>query len=269
MVIEEKCADEKKDNFVNEFKKEKEEKTGKKSRVDDQLNTDITALDNVVLSVGPALESYNKKKKPFEDSKKEQDDYSKKKTPMINSAIGNKKATVEQIIKTYDEKITNLEKEITLLKTKDIPEAQNQFDAAEKKWKSDGIEPYKKCKDDILQFEESIRNKLKELVDLQNQIEKIEQENQESTIPMMYFLMKEFNDVLNKTVIISADDLALRLHERWIVCDRLKNDKEEKSENLKILINKAESKQRLLDDLRNNRRKDIEELIGKETWEKS
>ncbi len=267
MITEEKvCKNDENDDVMDEFIKEIQIKKELKER----LTKDVYGLEDLKTIAEPALAKYSKAIPEFEGRKHKVEEYSKKKTPMITSTIANKKAAVDKIISTYDDQIKSLKKEIDTINTKEKPEAENQKETARKKCEIEGKKPFDESIETLKGFQNYIDQKLEDLKKLWDGIEEVEKKDKESTLPTMYFLIGELNNIFAGTVIEKPEDLASNLYSKYKNYDILKKDAREKDEKLTVIENKLRTKQEKFDKLKETeeRRKTILENITKE-WEKS
>lgn len=252
------CGNDETNDSMNRFKEE----IIIKEKLEKNLEEDIKTLKTIRHDVGEKLKEYEKELPDFESKKNEIADYVSMKGPMIDSAVKDKKAALDNKIKEYDAQITTLEKEIDEWITKKIPAAQMESNSAKTK-SVKAKEDFEKKEEDIIKLKDKINVNIEMLGKLKKTIEAAEETKEPDKTEKMYMQMNQLKKELEGTILNKVEVLVAELYQKYKESDIAETEFYNKDEILQNIKLDVEAKEKKLENLKKNRLSSLLKTIGK------
>ena len=212
------------------------------------LKEKIASSEKAVTEIGQILSAYVQALKNLDKERKDIEGYFETKTRMIEAAIQNKEQVIDTTIGEFDKEVS--------AKTDDQRELEKKHNEAK-----EGYEGAKKAADEkqkafdfLKRYQKDAEDRLKELKNLRQEIEKEEEKN---NIGAMYFLIQELRSTLDRAQIKSRADLEAELYEAWSAVYSAAEDLRVKKEEWEKAKQDLEQLNKELEALKKNRREEI------------
>lgn len=182
---------------------------------------DKTRLEALLGEFAKILASYAKALVKIKGDSSDFTRYSEKKTEMIETAIKGHEGEINQTIEGVNQEIEQLQTKTEGLKSA-MEYAKADFEQANTNYADK-----QKALDDLKTRQQFIEGNHKALNKLRDQIEK---EEEESKYAVMYYLMNDFNNILNETkpALVSEGQLKAALYLAWQELDNAEDVKQTK-----------------------------------------
>lgn len=198
------------------------------------LQTDISDLTKSVGDMRDILTSYGSQVKDLESRRHSLEYFYHQKHTMTLAAIGDKKGPIDKLIAEFDEDLANMQGEINSLAERvTTAQQESQRATAAQAEKQSDYDVVKAYKDDIV----------KQLANLDTLRTQITTADDATDIASMYFLVREFQDLLSSTEILSQHQLAMDLKHRLGDLEAAKEHARAKSAALSGLQTELTTKQ--------------------------
>ncbi len=234
---------------LNELK-DIETKITKSIKRREELNNEICSLQKKIDEIKPIVNNYSQMYSIIEKETKNIENFSeinvlenniKDKIDVINKKIAN----VDNPIKEKEEYIDGLDKE--------YKNASDQLEEARKKCKGK-----QKSYDTLKSFQNDTINRLKELKNLKELIERYTKVNETAKV---HFLKLELRNLLENTSIKTPEKFESELFEKWNDLDSAKTEVKNKEEAMKKISNNLENERNKFNLLKKDRIGDILKII--------
>lgn len=214
------------------------------------LEADKAALEALIAEFTKILDKYAAALAKLHEQKDEMNRYTENKTPMIEVAVKDHLDDINEIYTANDQIISDLEDELVQLKTV-WEDAQVGYAAAK-----EAFELAKAEFENLKARQKSLEDDLKKLQQLRKTIESEEELNH---FGVMYFLIGEFNDLLNSLFprLVTVDALEDALISAWASQDTAQYEFRKHESNLAGSKKNYEDKQAELKQAQQHKRDNI------------
>lgn len=212
------------------------------------LREKIASSEKAVTDIGQILSAYVQALKTLDKERKDIEGYFETKTRMIEAAIQNKEQVIDTTIGEFDKEVS--------AKTDDQGELEKKHNEAKKGYEGakQAADEKQKAFDSLKRYQKDAEDRLKELKNLRQEIEK---EEEGSNIGAMYFLIQELRSTLDRAQIKSKADLEADLYEAWSAVYSAAEDLRVKKEEWEKAKQDLEQLNKELEALKKNRREEI------------